>query len=228
MRRENELQCLFDEHNGRAVHKWHHYAEIYERYFSRIRSANSGRPRILEIGICEGGSLEIWRKYFGAEAHIVGVDIDPACAERVDTPTVAIIGGQSDPAVLAAAVKKLGGGVDLVIDDGSHVSRHQIASFEYIYPRLSERGVYVVDDTHTSYWKSHEGGYCRAGSFMEHVKTLIDMPQAWWFLSELPEGEDKKKIIDFARTTFGIYIHTDLVVVEKRPVRRPFHIQRGT
>ena len=103
-----ELEALFYSHKGRIAHKWHHYLEIYERHFEPLRQQQ--RPlRILELGVSRGGSLELWRKYFGPDARIVGIDIDPACAERVDPENTVIIGDQSDPAVLASAIERLGG-----------------------------------------------------------------------------------------------------------------------
>lgn len=140
--------------------------EIYERHFERFRAPRAYPVRILELGVSRGGSLQIWRKFFGLEAKIVGVDIDPGCLDRVDADTPVIIGDQSDPAVLASALLQLGGGVDIVIDDGSHLGRHQIATFEFLYPRLSEDGLYACEDLHCCYWSEFEGGYRTEGTFI--------------------------------------------------------------
>jgi hypothetical protein len=216
-----ELEKLFYDHRGRFAHKWHHYLEIYERHFEPLR-ARLGTARIIELGVSHGGSLQIWRKYFGPAAKIVGVDIDPACAKRVDPDTAFVAGDQSDPRVLAAAMERLGGGVDIVIDDGSHLGRHQIASFEYLYPRLSERGMYCCEDLHCSYWPSHDGGIGRPGTFVEFVKAKTDDLQAW-LLADPPVAA-----ADFAATTYGIFVYLDLVVIEKRPTVRPYHVQFGS
>jgi 23S rRNA U2552 (ribose-2'-O)-methylase RlmE/FtsJ len=215
------LDAIFYEHKGRLAQKWHHYLEIYERHFDRLRQQEAPL-RILELGVSRGGSLEIWRKYFGPNARIVGIDIDPACAERVDPENTVMIGDQSDPTVLAAAIERLGGGVDLVIDDGSHLGRHQIPTFTYLYPRISERGIYVCEDLHCSYWPTHEGGLRREGTFAEYTKALIDRLQAWYL-----EGEAQAAAMPFAETTYGIFVYLDLVVIEKRPISRPFHAQMG-
>jgi hypothetical protein len=96
-------------------------------------------------------------------------------------------GDQSDPVVLASAIERLGGGGDLVIDDGSHLGRHQIPTFEYLYPRISERGLYVCEDLHCSYWPTYEGGLRREDTFIEHAKGLIDRLQAWtWKATRRP------------------------------------------
>lgn len=215
------LESIFYTHEGRVAQKWHHYLEIYERHFEPLRQREQPL-RILELGVSRGGSLEIWRKHFGPAAGIVGIDIDPACAERVDPENFVIIGDQSDPIVLDSAIQRLGGGVDLVIDDGSHFGRNQIPTFEYLYPRISERGVYVCEDLHCSYWPTHEGGLRREGTFAEHVKALIDRLQGWYF-----DGELQAAAMPFAETTYGIFVYLDLVVIEKRPISRPFHVQMG-
>jgi hypothetical protein len=219
-RPSGELEKLFYAHDRRVAHKWHHYLEIYERHFEPLRQRLDA-PRILELGVSRGGSLQLWRKYFGPAAKIVGIDIDPACASRIDTDASIVIGDQSDPNILAAAIDRLGGVVDIVIDDGSHLGRHQIASFEYLYPRLSERGLYLCEDLHCSYWPSHEGGIGRPGTFVEFVKAHIDNLHAW-FLDGTRAG-----VQDFAATTYGIFIYLNIVVIEKRPIAEPFHIQIG-
>lgn len=215
-----KLEAIFYGHEGRIASKWHHYLEVYERHFEPLRRQE--RPvRILELGVSRGGSLEIWRKYFGPNARILGIDVDPACAERVDPENVVMIGDQSDPAVLGSAIERLGG-IDIVIDDGSHVGRHQIASFEFLYPRLSELGVYVCEDLHCSYWDSYEGGYQRPGTFIEFTKGLIDRLHALYLNDDL-----KARFTEFAATTYGIFVYHDVIVFEKRPISRPFHVQMG-
>jgi hypothetical protein len=222
VRPSGELERLFYAHDGRIAHKWHHYLAIYDRHFQSLRD-NLGRgPRILELGVSRGGSLQLWRKYFGPEARIVGVDIDSACTDRVDPGSFVVIGDQTDPAVLAAAIEQLGGGVDLVIDDGSHLGRHQIASFEYLYPRLSLHGLYACEDIQYCYSPEHEGGYRRKGTFVEYAKGLIDRLHAWHL-----DGELKTDFMDFARATYGIFFYVDLIVIEKRPIDMPFHVQMG-
>jgi 23S rRNA U2552 (ribose-2'-O)-methylase RlmE/FtsJ len=215
------LEAIFYGHKGRIANKWHHYLEIYERHFEPLRQREHP-PRILELGVSRGGSLEIWRKYFGADARIVGIDIDPACMDRVDPENTVIVGDQSDPAVLASAIERLGGGVDLVIDDGSHLGRHQISTFDYLYPKISERGVYVCEDLHCSYWSTHEGGLRREGTFIEHAKALIDRLHGWYL-----EDAAQAAAMPFAEATYGIFVYLDLVVIEKRPISRPFHVQMG-
>jgi len=138
----------FQRWQGRRIHKWHHYFPIYERYLARHR----GRPVVLiEIGLGQGGSLAFWRSYLGPQARIIGVDIDPACERFRDDGFEIHIGSQSDPEFLLSLMESVPT-ADIVIDDGGHKASEQITSFETIYPRIAETGVYLVEDTQTSYW----------------------------------------------------------------------------
>src|SRR5579862_3356679 len=94
----NELEHEFYGHTGRQVHKWGHYLEVYDRFFAPIR--RSGKPvGILELGVQHGGSLQLWRKYFGPRARIAGIDIDPR-TEFTSEDVKVFVGSQVDPAVL--------------------------------------------------------------------------------------------------------------------------------
>ena len=74
---KNSFEGLFWNHKGKIVHKWQHYLPIYEKFLKKYKNEPI---KFLEIGVAEGGSLSLWRKYFGANATIFGVDIDPRCS----------------------------------------------------------------------------------------------------------------------------------------------------
>ena len=67
----------FKTNDGRIIDKWMHYFPIYERHLAPWRNKTL---TFIEIGVFKGGSLQMWRHYFGEQALIVGVDIDPRCA----------------------------------------------------------------------------------------------------------------------------------------------------
>ncbi len=92
-----DFEWLFRHHQGRRVDKWRHYFHIYDRHFERFRGT---RVRVLEIGVDHGGSLQIWKKYFGADARIVGLDIDPRCQEYAEDQIEIVTGNQADVALL--------------------------------------------------------------------------------------------------------------------------------
>lgn len=203
-RGKGELFELFRSHRGRTIFKWDHYIDLYERHFSDYR----GSARMLEIGVFKGGSLELWRKYFGDGATIFGVDIDPACATRCDAPNQVRIGSQDDPDFLKSVVAEMGG-LDIVLDDGSHIAEHQRTSFKALFPLLRDGGIYAIEDLHTSYWKEHHGGYRRRGSAIELVKSLIDDMHLWW--------HDKGGGGEIG----GIHVYDSIVFIEKANQAQP-------
>ncbi len=213
---QNDLERFFWAHNGPVVHKWLHYFEIYDRYFARFRNTP---VRFLEIGVAKGGSLEMWRSYFGEDAVIFGIDIDPACAAFDGQSGAVRIGSQADGAFLAKVVDEMGG-VDVVLDDGSHDSLHIRASLDVLFPRLSDGGVYMVEDLQAAYWPGFTGGYRRRASFMSVIKTLIDDIHHWYH----PKGQ---RIDATADALDSIHVHDSITVLEKRMQKRPANIQRG-
>lgn len=129
------------------------YARQYQRFFAAYRD----RPvRILEIGIGGfqeadrgGASLEMWKRYF-PRALVFGIDIEDK--RFLETQRLRTFrGNQADPEFLASVLEETGE-LDIVIDDGSHFCSDQIRSFEYLFPRLADDGLYVIEDMETSYW----------------------------------------------------------------------------
>jgi hypothetical protein len=210
----HELGRLFFGHEGRIMQKWDHYLDVYDVYLSRFR----GKPvRFLEIGVNRGGSLQLWRKYFGPDALIYGVDVNPECAELADPPTQIRIGSQADPTFLRSVIAEMGM-PDIIIDDGSHVASHQKVSFETLFPLLAPGGIYVIEDMHTAYWRGEwEGGYKRRGTAVELVKQLIDDMHGWWHRrsSRLANKEDLA----------AIHVHDSITFIEKGPREKPRHVR---
>ncbi len=198
------LWSEFLTHNGRIVHKWKHYFPIYETHFRRYIN----RPvRVIEIGCGEGGSLQMWKRYFGPNAMILGIDIESACAAFEEDQISVRIGDQADAQFLRNVIASFGT-PDIIIDDGSHVMSHVVASFRCLYPLLSETGVYLVEDMHTAYWDEYGGGLRRDGTFIELSKALIDELNADHSRGVLPPTE-------FTRSTQSIHFYDSVVVFER-------------
>lgn len=168
---------IFFNHGGPGIMKWLHYLPIYDRIFKPY----TGRPvRFLEIGVLAGGSMHMWREYFGPFATIFGIDINPDCAGYGRDAGQVRIGSQNDPEFLRAVVTEMGG-LDIVLDDGSHVASHQRSSFDVLFPLLEHGGLYVIEDLHTSYWPDYEGGLKRSGTGVEFLKDKIDLMHRHYF-----------------------------------------------
>jgi hypothetical protein len=139
----NPLRDFFNgRREGRGVWKCDHYFDIYHRHLSRFRGRD---VHVLEIGVYSGGSLDMWREYFGSAAHIYGVDIEPACKSYEDSVTKVFVGDQADRQFWERFRKEVPV-LDVVIDDGGHMPEQQIASLEELLPHLRLGGVYICED----------------------------------------------------------------------------------
>jgi len=137
------LRRYFDDHrSGPGIWKWLHYFDLYERHFARF----VGREvHLLEIGVYSGGSLGMWREYFGPRCHVYGVDIEPACRAYEGDQTRIFIGDQSDRAFWRK-VRSETPPFDIVIDDGGHLPEQQIVTLEEVLPHVRAGGVYLCED----------------------------------------------------------------------------------
>ena len=200
------LHRYFLNNSHKRLHKWIHYFDIYETHFARFRGK---APVMVEIGVMGGGSLKMWKEYFGEGSRIVGVDINPDCKAHEGEGIEVFIGSQDDPALIDTIFAKYPH-VDLVLDDGSHMMRHMIATFELMYDRVQPKGVYMVEDTHTCYWSEYGGGLRREGSFMEFAKQKFDEINAVHSRGAVP-------VTSFTRSTACVACYDSVVVFERRP-----------
>jgi len=223
--RSSPLRRYFERNDGHLIDKWLHYFDVYERHFAPFRGS---KVRLLEIGISHGGSLQMWRSYLGRRATIVGVDIEPRVASLAEPGIDVHVGSQSDPEFLAQLIDRYGG-FDIIIDDGSHWYRDQSVSLDVLWPALSEGGVYLVEDVHTSYLATYEGGRGVPNTFIGAVKARIDDLHGFWIDGQAPlasESQDSggSAVNEWTTTIAGIHVYDSVVVLDKttreRPVRR--------
>ena len=183
----SQIENYFYNNEKNLIHKWDHYFEIYDRHFKKYKDKD---VVLLEVGVSRGGSLQMWSDYFGKGSKFFGIDIDPRCKEFENENTKIFIGSQSDRKFLGY-VKDNIPPVDILIDDGGHYMNQQIILFEELFGYVKKNGVYLCEDTHSSYWLIFGGGYKRRGTFIEYSKNFIDMLNA--FHSE----QSKYKINNF-------------------------------
>ena len=79
---------------------------------------------LLEVGISHGGSLQVWREYFGKDASIFAVDINAECKKFEDEKTKIFIGSQEDEVFLKQVTDALPP-LDILSDDGGHTMNQQ-------------------------------------------------------------------------------------------------------
>lgn len=210
------IQEYFWENSGLKIDKWIHYLPLYEQYFWKWRGRS---PRFLEIGVQNGGSMAMWRNYFGPSATIFGIDIDPRCAAMDGLNGAVRIGSQDDADFLNSVVEEMGG-IDIVLDDGSHFQTHVLTSFRTLFPKLSQGGVYFVEDMHTSYFPRWKGGRARHGTFVEYSKRIVDDMHHWYASFPVSVSEMKNAVS-------GVHFHDSVVVFDKLEVVKPMRVVTG-
>uniref|UniRef100_UPI0034A5D2AD O-methyltransferase n=1 Tax=Falsiroseomonas sp. TaxID=2870721 RepID=UPI0034A5D2AD len=225
--RECRLSDLFLAHRGNVSDKWEQYLAIYEAELAPFLAA--GQPvRLLEIGVQNGGSLQIWRSYLPPGSSIVGIDIDPACAKLALGDDISVlIGDASDPEELD---RLLGDAVfDIIVDDGSHRSEHIIAAFEACWRRVAPGGLFIAEDLHCSYFESHGGGFRKPDAAIEHFKALADAVNADHFEGDAAQNTDPAELDrlramgrQIARVSFydSMIFVQHAVVTREAPYRR--------
>lgn len=198
------LEHIFANHRSKKSSKWHHYFEVYDRHISKFIDK---KVTLLEIGVAEGGSLQIWKKYLGSKSKIVGIDIRQEFYFDDESQIEIYIGDQTNHDFLLKVIDKIGI-PDIIIDDGSHVQSHILKTFDLLYPILNENGgVYVIEDCHTAYWPRFEGGI---NSYMNVVeifsKRVHDVNSKWYNEPKTPQ----------LRTLDSIHFYDSMIILEKR------------
>ena len=216
----NDLKNYYEFNTDKNLNKWKHYFDIYDENFSKFRNK---KVTILEIGVFRGGSLKMWKEYFGSNAKIVGIDINPLCKQFQDTDIKIFIGDQTNESFLKSVVSEIGQ-PDIIIDDGGHTSNQQISSFNFLYEDLKIGGVYLVEDTHTSYtreFQDREDGL----TFTEYAKALSDELNDWYRVIDYKSYKQRINNVNvsyWAKYIYKISFYNSVIAVEKRPSEIPF------
>jgi hypothetical protein len=200
----------------------HNYLPYYWLHFRDLRDSVR---QMLEIGLQTDRSIRMWEEFF-PNATIYGIDLDKSCLAFEGGRRRVFIGDQSDRAFLQEVVAHIGAPLDIVVDDGSHLVAHQLATFEYLFPTMSDHGIYVLEDT----------GGCVGDSSLKVVnaiKRLVDgimywpdgYPGAdWRSLSTLPDEAPWA-----AKNIVGIAFYAWLVFIMRgrNPEDNPFFLRPG-
>ncbi|HNP33965.1 MAG TPA: class I SAM-dependent methyltransferase [Flavobacterium sp.] len=145
---ENPIWDYFQNHKvGHGIWKWEHYFDIYHKHLAKFVGK---KVDVLEIGIYSGGSLEMWRSYFGEKCHIYGVDIEEACKEYENDYVSVFIGDQESPDFWKGFKNDVKG-IDILIDDGGHTAEQQQATLEEMLQHIRPGGVYICEDIHGTF-----------------------------------------------------------------------------
>jgi len=166
------LKEIYKNHSGKVSDKWNIYLDTYEEKLSSLKKSPI---KLFEIGVLNGGSLEIFSKYFENAELILGCDIDKNCQKLKYTENniKLIVGDVNSDEISNQIIKN--GDFDIIIDDGSHTSKDIVTSFCKYFKHLKYDGIYIVEDLHASYQKEHGGGLFYPISSMNFFKKLVDI-----------------------------------------------------
>jgi hypothetical protein len=195
----NPLWNYFQNHKkGNGIWKWEHYFDIYHRHLSRFVGK---KVNLLEIGVYSGGSLEMWRSYFGEDSHIYGVDIEDACKAYENDHVSIFIGDQADRSFWST-FRKNAGDIDIIIDDGGHAPEQQQITIEEMLPNLRQGGVYLCEDVH--------GAFNRFSGFASGLVNELNA-------INMIEGSDppQSRVSSFQSSIHSIHFYPYVVVIEK-------------
>lgn len=188
------------------------YFAIYEHLFEPFRGK---AITFVEIGVLNGGSLFMWRSYFGNEARIIGVDLNPEAKKWEADGFEIHIGNQANPQFWAELFPKIGK-VDVLLDDGGHTFEQQIVTTEAALPWIKDGGLLVVEDTHTSYMSSFGGPSSR--SFVSYVKNLVDGVHYRSGMLDTQQFDRSVFSIAFFESIVALHVNKELAGMKSEPV----------
>jgi hypothetical protein len=193
----NPLEVYLDRHaEGPGIWKWRHYFEAYHRHLAKFVGQE---VRVVEIGVYSGGSLDMWRSYFGSDSCIYGVDIEEACKAYERDGVTIFVGDQGDYEFWRAFCRDVPP-VDVVIDDGGHEPQQQIVTLESLLPHMRPGGVYLCEDIHGV-----------ENEFAAYASALVANLNAW---------QTGGKPTGFQSLVHSIHHYPFLTVIEKPATRR--------
>jgi hypothetical protein len=179
------------------------YLEHYWMHFGPIRSSVR---KLLEIGVDDGASLRMWEEFF-PQATIIGIDIDERCRAFEGGRRRVFIGNQRDESFLRSIIEETGGDFDIVIDDGEHSDLAVLKSFAWLFPAMTDHGIYAIEDLI---------GLHRALKFFRELEVHLNywppgIPTSKWpevssFAGELPW---------LTRNITGIHFHRYLCLINR-------------
>ena len=166
------LKDFYKNHSGKVSDKWASYLDHYDE---KLYSYQKLPIKFFEIGIMNGGSLEIFSKYFLNAELILGCDVDPKCKDlNFDKSNIKVIVGNVNESEIKNQIIKHSE-FDIIIDDGSHNSNDIVISFCNYFNHLKDGGLFIIEDLHCSYHQEHRGGLFYPISSINFFKKLVDI-----------------------------------------------------
>ncbi len=182
--------------------KWSNYFNIYENIFEKFINK---KIKVVEIGIGDGGSLFMWKKFFGKKAEIIGVELNPEAKKLEKYGFKIFKGDQSNPNFWKKFYKKVGK-IDILIDDGGHTNLQQITTLMESLKNIKNGGMIVIEDTHTSFMKNSGFRNPSKYSFINFATSLIE-------IIHRRNPMIKKKINFFSEKIYSLNFYDSITVI---------------
>jgi Methyltransferase domain len=208
----NPLRTYVDTYtDGPGIWKWDHYFDAYHRYLQKFVGRDA---HIVEIGVYSGGSLRLWKHYFGQAARVYGIDIQPECKAYEDERTKVFIGDQADRGFWRRFREQVPD-IDVIIDDGGHSTEQQIVTLEETLPYMRGGGVYICEDVH-----GQRNGF---------TTYLFGLANALNTFDRAPADELAAQASALQQQIHAIHLHAFMIVIEKSevPLNRLVAPRRG-
>jgi len=175
----------------------HLYTEVYSRYLESYRGKTLN---LLEIGVACGSSLKTWSAYLGDRSSIMGVDIRSECESLCRTvPNIRIL-------IADAATYSTDEVFDVIVDDGSHVSKDIVLSWRNLWRQVRPGGFYFIEDMRCT----HDDGYRRNFTFPKADGDFDRRHVMQWLDEQMRAMDYSNSDIEF------IHVYRQLVVMRKK------------
>lgn len=220
MERFKAYSEVFDQHRGNFADKWESYLRVYDHELSPLRDSVR---KMLEIGVQNGGSLEVFAGYFADAEQIVGLDICEDCRNiSFADPRISVEIADASSGFANQLLRQTYGQFDLILDDGSHRCDDITATFFSLVPLLAPGGTYIIEDMCCVYWREFGGGLKSPASPMRLFKQLVDVinHEHWRsgfgiaaYLRELGYDSLGEDVIDRLRQIRSISFYNSICVI---------------
>ncbi|MDR1462971.1 MAG: hypothetical protein LBI68_07545 [Azoarcus sp.] len=206
---------IYCAHHGFASNKWSHYPFIYDQILARHLDAGQALS-LLEIGVQNGGSLEIWKKYLPPGSTLHGVDIARQCLELDFSSGIHFHHGSATDVDFINS-RFAGTKFDIIIDDGSHQCADVIAAFINLFNKLNPGGIYIVEDLHTSFGKTWGGGLYKKDSSIEFFKRFADTVNYGYFDADdfLPIADKSPFLSGYRQEIASVCFYDSICAITK-------------
>lgn len=190
------------------------YFPVYVELFNHLRNTACV---FIETGTLGGGSLFMWRKWLGEKARIIGIDLNPEAEQWREYGFEIFIGDQGDPVFWQKTLAEIGQ-FDVLLDDGGHQSFQQVVTVVEAIKHLTQRGMVVVEDTHTNFMRDF--AVHGKNTFLNYAKDATDVLTArasTLYSDRFIENVENDDIVNLFKNVFSIQFYMSIVAFKIEP-----------